>query len=73
MFDSITDYLALVGIGLIFLPVLVVGGFPIALLLALGWLLLVKGVPFFLEFTKERHSGAATAKKRAKLEERWDR
>lgn len=69
-----TDYVAVAGVVLILLPVLVGGGWIVAAFFVVVWLLLVKGVPFALEFAKERHSGAAAAKKKtAVLDERWDR
>lgn len=74
LFDSITDYVALAGLALILAPVLVFGGLYIALFLGAVFLLVVKGIPFALEFLKERHSGAAAAKKAEKLtERRWNR
>lgn len=72
-FNDWKDYVALIGVVLIFLPVIIGGGFIVAVFLAVAWLLVVKGIPFALEFAKERHSGAAAAKRREKFARKWER
>lgn len=72
-FSDWTDYVVIIGLALIALPAIIAGGWIIALFLGVAWLLVVKGIPFFLEFAKERHSGAAAAKRREKLSRKWER
>lgn len=74
-FDSWTDYAVVVLIALAALPVLVAGGFVVFALIALLVLFVFKGIPWLLEFVKERHSGAAAAKKQNKYldDRRWNR
>lgn len=73
--------IVVVGIGIILLPALLGGGFIIAALLALAWLVITFGSRFGFEVFKERQSGATAAKYKSKNRlsserdngQRWDR
>ncbi|QCC57198.1 hypothetical protein [Natrinema thermotolerans] len=73
--------LVAVGIGIILLPALLGGGFILAGLLVLGWLLAVFGGRLGIDVLKERQSGATAAKYKTKTRlsserddgQRWDR
>jgi len=81
LFDSIIDYVAFIGVIIIGLPLLVVLGpaaAGVALFLAVLWVFIVKGIPWLLDFFKQRHSGAAAKKYEAMRGQsggdgRWDR
>lgn len=72
-FNDWTDYAVAGGLAIIALPAIIAGGWLIALALAVLYVGVVKGIPFILEFAKERHSGAAAAKRREKFAKKWDR
>lgn len=72
-FNDWTDYVVVAGLLIIALPAVIAGGWLIAVSLGVLYVVVVKGIPFVLEFAKERHSGAAAAKRREKFAQKWER
>lgn len=60
------------GLALILLPAFVAGGWMIALVFAVGWLLLTVGGREGLDLLKQRQSGATAAKYQRKSRSFWD-